>query len=161
MAALKGEKRFNTFLTVLFAIISIFWVVPVLMVLINAFKLNYFVKTNTFALPFGEMWAGFLLILHHHRIHIPDSSLHFYECMVRIKSRLPDFQNSLLPLCILNGGTFPDGHVHSFPYCRHIEVQYSILHSNHLSWIRSRTCNLHFRRLCKERTPWNGRGSSH
>ena len=59
MAALKGEKRFNKFLTVLFAIISIFWVVPVLMVLINAFKLNSFVKTNTFALPFGEMWAGF------------------------------------------------------------------------------------------------------
>ena len=59
MAALKGEKRFNTFLTVLFAIISIFWVVPVLMVLLNAFKLNSFVKTNTFALPFGEMWAGF------------------------------------------------------------------------------------------------------
>ena len=59
MAALKGEKRFNTFLTVLFAIISIFWVIPVLMVLINAFKLNSFVKTNTFALPFGEMWAGF------------------------------------------------------------------------------------------------------
>ena len=26
MAALKGEKRFNTFLTVLFALISIFWV---------------------------------------------------------------------------------------------------------------------------------------
>ena len=59
MAALKGEKRFNTFLTVLFAIISIFWVVPVLLVLINAFKLNSFVKTNTLALPFGEMWAGF------------------------------------------------------------------------------------------------------
>lgn len=59
MAALKGEKRFNTFLTVLFAVISIFWVVPVLLVLINAFKLNSFVKTNTFALPFGEMWAGF------------------------------------------------------------------------------------------------------
>ena len=59
MAALKGEKRFNTFLTVLFAIISVLWVLPVLMVLINSFKLNSFVKTNTFALPFGEMWAGF------------------------------------------------------------------------------------------------------
>lgn len=59
MAALKGEKRFNTFLTVLFALISVLWVLPVLMVLINSFKLNSFVKTNTFALPFGEMWAGF------------------------------------------------------------------------------------------------------
>lgn len=59
MAALKGEKRFNTFLTVLFALISVLWVLPVLMVLINSFKLNSFVKTNTFAFPFGEMWAGF------------------------------------------------------------------------------------------------------
>ena len=59
MAALKGEKRFNTFLTVLFALISIFWVVPVIIVVFNAFKLNSYVKTNTFALPVGEMWAGF------------------------------------------------------------------------------------------------------
>ncbi len=59
MAALKGEKRFNTFLTVLFAVISIFWVIPVVIVIFNAFKLNSFVKTNTFSLPTGEMWAGF------------------------------------------------------------------------------------------------------
>ena len=59
MAALKGEKRVNTFLTVLFALISIFWVVPVIIVVFNAFKLNSYVKTNTFALPVGEMWAGF------------------------------------------------------------------------------------------------------
>ena len=59
MAALKGEKRFNTFLTVLFALISIFWVIPVIIVVFNAFKLNSYVKTNTFALPVGEMWAGF------------------------------------------------------------------------------------------------------
>lgn len=60
MAALKGEKRFNTFLTVLFAVISILWVIPVVIVLLNAFKVNSFVKTNTFALPAGEMWAGFM-----------------------------------------------------------------------------------------------------
>lgn len=60
MAALKGEKRFNTFLTILFTVICIFWVIPVVVVVFNAFKLNSFVKTNTFALPTGEMWAGFM-----------------------------------------------------------------------------------------------------
>ena len=60
MAALKGEKRFNTFLTILFTVICIFWVIPVVIVVFNAFKLNSFVKTNTFALPTGEMWAGFM-----------------------------------------------------------------------------------------------------
>ena len=60
MAALKGEMRFNTFLTILFTVICIFWVIPVVIVVFNAFKLNSFVKTNTFALPTGEMWAGFM-----------------------------------------------------------------------------------------------------
>ena len=60
MAALNGEKRFNTFLTILFTVICIFWVIPVVIVDFNAFKLNSFVKTNTFALPTGEMWAGFM-----------------------------------------------------------------------------------------------------
>ena len=60
MASLKGEKRFNTFLTILFTVICIFWVIPVVIVVFNAFKLNSFVKTNTFALPTGEMWAGFM-----------------------------------------------------------------------------------------------------
>ena len=60
MAALNGEKRFNTFLTILFTVICIFWVIPVVIVVFNAFKLNSFVKTNTFALPTGEMWAGFM-----------------------------------------------------------------------------------------------------
>ena len=55
MAALKGEKRFNTFLTVLFALISIFWVIPVIVVIFNAFKVNSYVKTSTFSLPVGEM----------------------------------------------------------------------------------------------------------
>ena len=59
MAALKGEKRLNTFLTVLFGIISIVWVIPVIIVLMNSFKVNSFVKTSTFSIPFGEMWAGF------------------------------------------------------------------------------------------------------
>ena len=58
MAALKGEKRFNTFLTILFALISIFWVIPVIVVIFNAFKVNSYVKTSTFSLPVGEMWAG-------------------------------------------------------------------------------------------------------
>ena len=41
------------------AVICVIYVLPVLAVAINSFKLNTFVKTDTFALPTGEMWAGF------------------------------------------------------------------------------------------------------
>ena len=55
---LASEKRAKTILTVIFSIISVVYVMPVVMVALNSFKLNTFVKTNTFALPLGEMWAG-------------------------------------------------------------------------------------------------------
>ena len=55
---LAYEKRRSTIMTIVFAVICIVFVLPVLMVAINSFKLNTFVKTDTFALPTGEMWAG-------------------------------------------------------------------------------------------------------
>ncbi len=53
------ERRVKTALTVVFSIIAVVYVLPVVIVLLNSFKLNTFVKTATFALPTGEMWAGF------------------------------------------------------------------------------------------------------
>ena len=55
---LSAEKRLSIFMTVIFAVICIFWVYPVFTVLINSFKVNTYVKTDTFALPVGEMWNG-------------------------------------------------------------------------------------------------------
>lgn len=56
---LSGEKIRKTILTIFFILLSLLWVFPVVLVLFNSFKINTFVKTNTFAFPFGEMWAGF------------------------------------------------------------------------------------------------------
>ncbi len=58
MATLKGEKIRLNLLTVLFAVIALVWVFPVFLVLLNSFKLNTFVKTDTFSIPTGEEWAG-------------------------------------------------------------------------------------------------------
>ncbi len=55
---LSGEKKRMKALTVVFSIICIVYVLPVLAVLVNSFKLNTYVKTDTFSLPTGEMWAG-------------------------------------------------------------------------------------------------------
>ena len=56
---LSQERRRKTILSIILAVICIIWVLPVLAVVINSFKVNTFVKTDTFALPLGEMWAGF------------------------------------------------------------------------------------------------------
>ncbi len=57
--SLSPERRRKAILSVVLAVICIIYVLPVLAVVINSFKLNTYVKTDTFALPTGEMWAGF------------------------------------------------------------------------------------------------------
>ncbi len=56
--SLAAERRSKTILSVILGVICVIYVLPVAAVLINSFKLNTFVKTDTFALPTGEMWAG-------------------------------------------------------------------------------------------------------
>lgn len=52
-------KKKNIILTIFFSLVSLFYVFPVFMVIINSFKQNTFVKTNTFSLPNAETFAGF------------------------------------------------------------------------------------------------------
>lgn len=55
---LTSERRRKTILSVVMSIICIIYVLPVVAVVINSFKVNTYVKTNTFDLPTGEMFAG-------------------------------------------------------------------------------------------------------
>ena len=55
----SAANRNKTILSVILAIVSIVYVLPVLAVVLNSFKQNTYVKTDTFALPTGEMSAGF------------------------------------------------------------------------------------------------------
>ena len=55
---LSAEQRRKNTLSAILAVICVIYVFPVLMVVVNSFKLNTFVKTDTFALPTGEMYAG-------------------------------------------------------------------------------------------------------
>ncbi len=56
--AFRNEKIRKTVLTVFFSLLSLVYVFPVFMVLVNSFKANTFVKTDTFALPNAETFVG-------------------------------------------------------------------------------------------------------
>ena len=56
---LRTKKLGMNLLTVLFLIVSLFYVFPVFMVVLNSFKGNTFVKTETFALLNQQNFVGF------------------------------------------------------------------------------------------------------
>ena len=55
----KKHTRSKTVMTVAFAVICIIYVLPILIVLINSFKSNAAVNTETFALPNADSFVGF------------------------------------------------------------------------------------------------------
>ena len=58
MNTLTAERRRKTVLSIILAVICIIYVLPVLTVVVNSFKQNTYVKTETFALPNAESGAG-------------------------------------------------------------------------------------------------------
>ena len=56
--SLSAEARRKTILSIVLGVICVIYVLPVLTVVINSFKLNTYVKTETFALPTAESFAG-------------------------------------------------------------------------------------------------------
>ena len=56
---MKEKRSFgNKMLTVIFSIISVIYLLPIVVVLINSFKANAYVNTDTFALPNAESFVG-------------------------------------------------------------------------------------------------------
>ena len=56
---LQQYSTLSKVLTVVFALLSIVWLIPIFEVLINSFKENSFVNLDPFALPNGESYVGF------------------------------------------------------------------------------------------------------
>ena len=56
---MKKQTKSKNVLSAVLAVICVIYVLPVVVVVLNSFKQNTYVKTHTFSLPTGEMWAGF------------------------------------------------------------------------------------------------------
>lgn len=53
------KKAKNTFITVVFSIISILWLCPIALVVINSFKKKAYISRKPFAIPTDKMFVGF------------------------------------------------------------------------------------------------------
>ena len=55
---METKKRSNIFLSLLFSLLSLIWVLPILIVLMNSFKTSAGITLTPFDLPNGETFAG-------------------------------------------------------------------------------------------------------
>ncbi len=57
--ALSAANKKKTMLSIFFAVVAVFYLIPIFLVLINSFKANTFVNIEPFALPTKESFMGF------------------------------------------------------------------------------------------------------
>ena len=123
-------------LFVVLLILSLAWIYPVFMILINSFKTDRNITTRTvFQLPNADSFAvklcgctnlqGFckgiwLQSDDHDHLSCTDSDLLLYVCMVYHKSQWHHIQDFIFPLCIFYGSAIPDVDVYLIFYGRQI-----------------------------------------
>ena len=58
-SSFHAEKRANNILTAFFVLLSIAYLYPIFIVMVNSFKTNAAINTDTFALPNADTFMGF------------------------------------------------------------------------------------------------------
>ena len=56
---MNGKVRHPAIWTVFFSLVSLLWIFPIALVVVNAFKQRSYITHDTFALPAGKLFAGF------------------------------------------------------------------------------------------------------
>ena len=132
---LSGQSRGKRALSIVFAVISVVYLMPIFIVLMNAFKSNSAVNMDTFAFPNSETfmgWQNFIKGMTFGNYPFPKAVLFSFFItlvsaglihggVVHCPGGQPLLQDRLLSLHLLHGGPLPDGDVHPGPDGQHRE----------------------------------------
>ena len=120
------NKTSGIFATIFFTLISILFVSPILIVLMNSFKKKAFISLEPFKLP-NELFNQYLKIrlyqssrldrIYYRSLCYRYPRMLFHVCMVHYPRTKQDYKINLPFMRIFHGNSFPDGYVHFIRNC--------------------------------------------
>ena len=137
--------------TTLFSVISVAWVFPIFLVVLNSFKKKVYISKKPFALPTGKMfvglenyvnginktglisafgWSVFITVFSVAAIILFCSMTAWY--ITRVKSKVT---NHLLSVSVLNDRAVSDGNVYTFQDCKYVKAWKSGRYHCSIPWI--------------------------
>lgn len=167
------KKVMGILATLFFTLVSIVFVAPIFIVLINSMKSKTFINLETFKLPTEESYVGlenyktaitqydflkavgwtlFITVFSVAVILICCSMTAWF--ITRVKNVL---QNDLPLMCVFYGYTVPDGYVYTFWNGRLPPSEYTLGNRDCISRFWCRTCGIHVHRICKINSGRSGR----
>ena len=161
---MKRKKQLSLLGTGIFTILSLFYILPIFIVLFNSFKKKAFINLEPFKLPteknfvgwdnyeaainqYGLLdavgWTVFITVGSVLVILVCTSMCAWY--ITRVQDR---FTKAVYLLCVFSM-VVPNGDVHTGSCGRPFEAEHALGHHYCLSRIRGRACCIYVLRLCK------------
>ena len=158
------KAKHGWILTLVFSIISLLYVYPIVLVIINSFKKKAYISKYPFKIPTDKMfvglenyvrgiektglisafgWSLFVTVFSVIVIIICCSMCAWYVCRVK----------NLYLLSVRYGCTVPDGNVYTVQNCEHAASGYSVGSDYYLPGLRSRSGSIHVHRIYEVYTP--------
>ena len=134
--SLSKSRRNKNLLTVLFAVIAILYVMPIVIVLINSFKSNTGINTQTFALPNAETFMGF----DNYIKGVTFGNYNFWKC-VEYSFTITILSTALIILCTSMAAWYISR--------VNAQAQHALDDTGDLSGLRRGACGVHVRGLCE------------
>ena len=158
---MNKKVKFSGLWTAILSVVSVAYIFPILLVLINSFKKKAYISRYPFAIPTDKMFVG----LENYVNGLAKTG--FFQAFGWTLF-ITVFSVAVILLCTsmcawyINRvtNTLTNGNVYSFQDCKHPETEYSVGTDHHLSWIWSRTCGIYVQRFCKIHSD-RDRGSCH
>ena len=178
--ALRRRERRQALLTVVFTIISVIYLMPVLLVLINSLKANAFVNTETFKLPTAESFVGlknyvkgmtfgnfafYKVVFYSFFITITSTAL-ILLCTSMAAwyiSRVGSLVSKSCTTCAYSPWWYPlpDGHVHPGPDGGPGASEHPLDHPRGIPGLRRGPCRVYVHGLCQESAAGDRGGRRH
>ena len=150
---MKSRKLGLRILSLFFAIVSVIYLMPIVVVAYNSFKENGAINLDTFALPNETTFMGWsnytngmtfgIQLCHHHSLRRAHPDLHIHGRVVHLPRERSVLPHCVLPLRVLHDRALPDGHVHPRQDRQRHRPEHALDHSRHLS----RTIPIHIQYL--------------
>lgn len=153
-------------LTILFSIVSVFYVAPVFIVLMNSFKSNAAISRAIFEFPNADSFQGFqsyMTGMFHGNYPFWKSIVWSFfitiggvvlilfctsMCAWYLQRSNSRICKSSTILHFLNGYSFPDGNVYPLKDSRQSQAYNSVGYFDYIPRIRSRTCGIYVLGIC-------------
>ena len=159
---MNKKLKHGWLVTLIFSVISLLYLYPIILVVINSFKKKAYISRVPFDLPKDNMFVGlenYIRGIEQTKFFEAFSWSLFITMVYQPGEYMVD-KTDLYALSVCHGGAVSDGNVHFVQDCKYAQTQYSMGADLHLSGVWCRAGGIYVYRIYEVHSTGDRRGGN-